>query len=273
MEGGANRWDREPSEEGLATSCRSAIRMGLLLDPYGLPCYMLRPKVMIDYERKLLFIHIPKTGGNSVNRVFGVSWEDHKDLERYAHEVSRPVVDEYFKFAIVRNPWDRLFSDYNYQCRKSRGEHLHLYGANGKKRKFEDWVKAVFDEPFAYEASVWGGSVSPGIHRWSPQVDWMSLDGEVQVNFVAQLERIDEDFPRLCEAVSIPPQKLPKRNSRFHFNYRRYYTDRLAEVVGNYYRKDIEAFGYTFDPRKSPERGGRIPVAEKLVTRSATEEG
>ena len=81
---------------------------------------------MINHEFRCLYIHIPKTAGNSINRAFGNGWEDHKDLRRYAAELTAATFDDYYKFAIVRNPWDRLFSDYHDQKKKSRAPESKL---------------------------------------------------------------------------------------------------------------------------------------------------
>jgi hypothetical protein len=59
---------------------------------------------MISHPHRCIFVHIPKTAGNSVNRVFGVDWQNHKDLARYAAELPPDIFSTYFKFAIVRNP-------------------------------------------------------------------------------------------------------------------------------------------------------------------------
>src|ERR1051325_4646004 len=103
---------------------------------------------MISHSHRCIFIHIPKTAGNSVNRVFGVGWQDHKDLQRYRDELPKETFERYFKFAVVRNPWDRLLSDYNDQLKKSRPREskLFVYTASGAKRRFAEWVETALNE-------------------------------------------------------------------------------------------------------------------------------
>ncbi len=202
---------------------------------------------MIDHDRKLIYIHIPKTGGNSINRIFGVDWGGHVDLAAYAKQNSTRLVDQYYSFAVVRNPWARLFSDYNFQRRKSRGTKLHVADRDGRTRSFADWVAVVFDDPFAYLPADWGGNVSDGIHRWSPQVDWLSIDGTMQIDQVIKLERIGKEFPQVAKRSGLPAAtRVPKRNWRFHLPYWLHYSRRLADQVGEYYRQDIEQFDYRF---------------------------
>jgi chondroitin 4-sulfotransferase 11 len=207
---------------------------------------------MISHSFRCLSVHIPKAAGNSVNRAFGIGWQDHKDLARYRAEMPAPIFDAYFKFAIVRNPWDRLLSDYNYQRRKSRpaDSKLHLLDERGRRRDFAAWTEAALTETSRYPAACWGGDVSRGINRFSPQLDWISLDGVVAVDFVARFEHLREDFRVISRAVGLPRADLERRNPRFHLHYSRYYDDATRDRVGEYYAADIAAFGYDFEDRK-----------------------
>lgn len=91
---------------------------------------------MISHRYRGLSVHIPKTRGNSINRLFGIGWQDHKDLARHREELGEERCRAYLKFAVVRNPWERLLSDYNYQGRKSRpgSARLLVHDAAGRRR-------------------------------------------------------------------------------------------------------------------------------------------
>ena len=77
---------------------------------------------MINHRYRCIFVHIPRTGGTSVQRFFGTHWQDHKDISRYAEELEPQTFASYYKFALVRNPWDRLVSDYNFQKMKKASQ-------------------------------------------------------------------------------------------------------------------------------------------------------
>ena len=96
---------------------------------------------MYSEKFKTIFVHIPKTGGQSIEHVFiadsGLTWEtraalllrrktkEEKGPNRLAHLLAREYVpfgyvtqDDFaasFKFAVVRNPYDRAISEYRYK--------------------------------------------------------------------------------------------------------------------------------------------------------------
>jgi hypothetical protein len=39
---------------------------------------------VIDHRYRCIFVHIPKTAGSSVQRLFGLDWHNHKDIGRFA---------------------------------------------------------------------------------------------------------------------------------------------------------------------------------------------
>lgn len=198
-----------------------------------------------------------------------MEWQKHKDLSRYADELRPQVFSSYFKFAIVRNPWDRILSDYNFQRRKRAPTIEKLFAVNdrGKTRNFREWLDAALSNPFYYESRQWGAEVSPGIHRWSPQVDWISLNGSVAVDAVLKTENLERDFEQVRWQLGRPPGGLPCRNWKFHLHYSYYYDEATRRLVEQYYAKDIAAFGYRFESRRADLRWIML---EKLGTRLKT---
>jgi chondroitin 4-sulfotransferase 11 len=222
---------------------------------------------MINHQYRCIFIHIPRTGGKSVQRFFGTKWQDHKDISRYADELNPEIFASYYKFAVVRNPWDRLVSDYNFQKMKKgsqAGHRLLIHDKHGKTRSFSEWLEAVTSDPFCCEPKKWGARVSQGIHRWSPQMDWISIGGGIAVDGVLRLENLRKDFADLCGAIGLPSGKVPCRNWRWHRHYGYYYNESTRRLVEKYYARDIETFGYCFD---SPSGMVRWGMPERLGIR------
>ena len=146
-----------------------------------------------------------------------------------------------WKFAFVRNPWDRLVSAFLYLCEGGAGSEDVRWAADclGMYKDFEDFVK--------------NGLTKEIVDRRLPfttQVSWLQVPGsrELSVDFVGFYENIGADFDFIRK-------KLGKRNtleaknttqSKRH-NFQEYYSDLMIEKVYDVYREDVEAFGYSFD--------------------------
>ena len=66
---------------------------------------------MVNHKHKYIFIHIPKTGGTSIESALNIK-QKHKDHEYYKKELKQYT--DFFVFTIVRNPFDRSVSDYKW---------------------------------------------------------------------------------------------------------------------------------------------------------------
>jgi hypothetical protein len=147
--------------------------------------------------------------------------------------------DRCFKFAFVRNPWDRLVSVW---------AHLKGYRLKQKRQRPSNEYLERF-QTFAYNVAM-GNYVNPVwklvTDDWSqanPQVEWLKWG----VDFVGRFENFDEDWVSLCTVLGIPPVILGKENnSSRETGYKQYYDDELRDLVGDYYKADIERWGYEF---------------------------
>ena len=142
----------------------------------------------------------------------------------------------YFKFACVRNPWDRCVSLYK--------ERVGTPGVEVDFTTFVQWLEHASD------TCLW-----PTTHR--NQVDWLSIDGLIAVDCVMRFETLDADWRSIAARLNVSPD-LPNLDGRgqpdsrgqpkrdFHENYRSYYTPETRDRVGRLFRRDIEAFSYEF---------------------------
>jgi hypothetical protein len=79
--------------------------------------------MFISHKYKSIFIHIQKTGGDAIETA--VRRDDSRSRGRFARQAPAPVRARgpggvapelwsgYFRFAFVRNPWERLVSWYS----------------------------------------------------------------------------------------------------------------------------------------------------------------
>jgi len=182
---------------------------------------------MISHTRKYIFVHINKTGGTSVEaklrKISKHHGNKHYNIIKYRNLANNEHgFENYFKFTIVRNPWDRLVS--NYFFRKRRGKSTSI--------SFKDWVvKNKFD----------------GCNAKHTQLSWISDEtGELIIDFIGRFENLQEDFNIICERIGVPHQQLAHKNKSKHKHYTEYYDEETKQIVAEKYAKDIEYFGYKF---------------------------
>jgi len=193
---------------------------------------------MISHKYQYIFVHIPKCGGTSIEKVLleqeGIAFPqgdlplknlDKSTGDKYLLGGGRQhmTIDKYhdpgyFKFAFVRNPWCRMVSEYVWRTR------IFNYPENSFRR-------------FILEPPASG----PVNHLW-PQL-WFIKD---KMDFVGKIENLQQDFDLIMNRLDLPPQKLTHENLIQHKPYWEYYDDETIDVVAERYRDDINHFCYEF---------------------------
>jgi hypothetical protein len=219
--------------------------------------------MLISHEEpKFIFIHIQKTGGVSISNLLrqyiptttpgrGLR---HISARRALKKVENP--DDYFKFAFVRNPWDRLVSWYTMIDEARRGV------ANGtaepmtrrliKKNNLFKYVLRcgpTFDE-FVKNCTEkqWMGN---GYYSFTfNQLRYLTdKNGEVLVDFIGRFENFAQDISHVFDMLGLEASELaiPHENRSAHSHYSEMYTPETREIVRKRFRRDVEFFGYEFE--------------------------
>ena len=211
---------------------------------------------MIDHRRRFVFVHIPKTAGISIYEAFGSrSQMGHLRLEDHP-----PFPADYFKFAIVRNPWDRAVSTYAYLRSGGRGNEFDLAAQEAVKAcsTFDRFARNIveYQERLAeLPAPGWGiphrpEGGDPSDHRYphlSSQTTWTHDQNHQSIlDFVGRFEQLDADLAHVAEVVGTELTLDRLNTSDRDPDYRRYYTRRSRRAIARAYDEDIETFGYTF---------------------------
>lgn len=202
---------------------------------------------MISADRGWIFVHVQKTGGNSVRSALGVEIDDaHKHfLARDLRELYGEVTwQQCFKFAFVRNPWERLVSWWS-----MIDGHRHRFNATIPLNKFIHYVlehAGSFEEFIARcTDEIIDNDGRKSILR--NQIDYLvGDDGTVIIDFIGHFERLQDDFDEVARRLGVAGVELPRLNASKHGAYTEYYTPAMAEAVGRLYARDIETFGYRF---------------------------
>ena len=185
-----------------------------------------------------IFIHTSKAAGTSIALSLFGELPYHYTAVQYKAIYGRKTFNSYFKFSFVRNPWDRLFSAYNY---------LKSGGWNDKDAA---WAEKHLSNIHSFEEFVmdWLSeeNLNSHIHFW-PQYRFIcNWRGKPLVNHLAYFETIEEDFIKIREALGVNGD-LRHTNKTTRESYQLAYSTQTKEKVQNLYKKDITMLGYNFD--------------------------
>jgi chondroitin 4-sulfotransferase 11 len=184
---------------------------------------------------------VREDGTTAVHELFAESPHELRQ-EDFLANLEAGRYDGYFKFAFVRNPWDRLVSCY-LQKFAPRGRRLS-YSSPHKVKLYQGMTFAEFVEAIRSIPDREANS-----HFRSQHVAVCGEDGTPMVDFVGRFESLEEDFGLVAGEIGAPCLKLPhltRSFSRGERSYRDFYDDELAEKVGERFRRDAELFGYSF---------------------------
>ena len=184
---------------------------------------------------------VRKDGTTAVHKLFAESPHELR-REDFLANLEAGRYDGYFKFAFVRNPWDRLVSCY-LQKFAPGGRRLR-YGSPHKDKLYRGMPFAEFVEVIRSIPDEEANS-----HFRSQHVAVCGENGTPMADFVGCFESLEEDFGFVAGRIGAPRLKLPyltQSLSRSGRPYREFYDDELVEKVGERFRKDAELFGYSF---------------------------
>ncbi|MDF2996882.1 MAG: hypothetical protein K0R27_2519 [Xanthobacteraceae bacterium] len=133
--------------------------------------------------------------------------------------IGAEAFDKAFRFSIERNPWDRQVSLYYWRNRKPEN-----------RPPFDVWLREE--------------SSSKVLDNWQIY----TIDDRVVADRVLRFENLAEDLKRLASDLDLPMAPLPhaKVGHRPKAHYRTMYTPETRDLVANWYRREIESFGYDF---------------------------
>ncbi|RYD22663.1 MAG: hypothetical protein EOP88_07250 [Verrucomicrobiaceae bacterium] len=241
--------------------------------------------MLADFPVPFLFIHIPKTGGTSIERALfpvatGLAGGHCLSLEQLtafalpgghrpppANErpdvISEVIQHEsvrYFErlgllggrhvFSVVRNPYDRALS-----------ELVYLLRTDGNARKFftgptwTDDLKRLAD---------FDGYITHDLGAC--QIDWLTDDrGNLRCDRIMRFENLQQDWQKLCDDFGISAPLSHALDGRRRHGWSDFYDDEALGLIGKKYHRDFEAFGYS---RERPEDSGRCPLPEGTIALS-----
>lgn len=211
--------------------------------------------LVISKKNKLIFFHIPKNAGSSISSMllkdekYYYSWvilskilrkfkntdnfffdnfqrkiflfTSHETVKTIQDKISNEIFENFFKFAIVRNPFSRFVSRYNY---------MKLTNTL-REKNFSDFLtkhiekSLMADQQFKF---------------------LLNKNGEIGVDKIIKFENINEEIKELGKILSLDISKFKKLNVSTHGDYRDYYNSNTKKIVEDFCKEDLEYFNYSF---------------------------
>jgi hypothetical protein len=193
------------------------------------------------------FVDIPRTSSTSIRSELGKAYgkasviekkhatkqifKDHTPAIEMQNILGKKDWESLFTFTLVRNPWDRVLSIYNYRKKVDSIPH-HI--------SFEEYVTGLIymnEKYFSYYG-----------YRYSALDFITGKNGELLVDYIGKFENRVSDLNYISDRIkckslgALVVQKASVKNT----HYSEYYTPKTKEIIANIYSKDIEKFNYKF---------------------------
>jgi hypothetical protein len=206
--------------------------------------------MIVSFHKRFIFAAIPKTGTHAVRRALRshLGPEDfeqvglfvqkkfpipelaalqhgHLTLEQVRPHLEPQQFEAFFKFAFVRNPFDRFISYCAFMTR-----------VLGQFESDPHRVMRYYVQNPAWEHVL-----------FQPQHNFVTdCDGKLLSDYVGRVEEMQRSYDEIARRIGIPSAKLEKVNASTRRDYRSYYTPALVDGVTKLYARDLELFGYEF---------------------------
>jgi len=178
---------------------------------------------MLCHTSQCIFIHQRKCAGTSIIHAFDLNpgnpdWHFMNDGVLSPEYTSAPT--GYFRFSVVRNPWDRFISGWKY-CATTRQRSLH------------DVLTNLPREGHDYR------------HLTRPQHAILyDENGRLIVDHIIRFESLQQDFDQVCDIIGKPRRVLGHLNRGSRTHYSDYFDDDSRRIFLRHFGRDFELFGY-----------------------------
>ena len=197
----------------------------------------------MDIPKRLSFVHIPKNAGTSVENVgqnHGIRWGKnemetsdsdytyrcppwHDPMEIEQHYSS---LGETKTFCIVRNPYDRIRSEYEYRTRKTPTKRYAV--------DLNNFVQTKIEKYHTQHSNILDCHIIPQIY-YTPFCD-----------HILRYENLETDFSNLMQNYNYPDITLDQHKNRSTQSSITIHDldSKSVQIINNHFREDFETFNY-----------------------------
>lgn len=183
-------------------------------------------------EQKFIFVHIPKNGGSSLTHMLSMGGGIFtiKDFSTVLN------IDDYYKFTIVRNPFDKIVSAFTYLRSGKEPVDRPFYDITTKFKDVNDFIINYLNV----------GDNLYKIAHFTPQNLWLKINGVNKMDYIGRLEDYDESVKTICDSIGVNIKSVIHTNKSNRGEYRKYFNDESVKIMNNLYKDDLKEFGYEY---------------------------
>jgi hypothetical protein len=200
--------------------------------------------MVVIHKLKVIFVHIPKCAGTSMEQF--LKDNDLNVLEflgtyknRSLHHLTsyellmilrKRIFSKYYRFSIVRNPYERLLSEYYWTPIYGIG-----YKSGGCKKIFLDYVSKVVKNKDFF-SNIYHD-------HFMPQYNYLFYKDKLLINNIFKYESLEYAIPYLKNKFNIK-REFPILNKRAEHIVKEDWTIEEKEIIYKLYEKDFILFNY-----------------------------
>ena len=191
-----------------------------------------RYNITLCHEKKFIWFRVAKVGMSTILDLLARS--NTKIDAEYPSNCHYPptLYKAYFKFAMVRNPWDRLVSCWKDKVLKNN----HFKFSKEERSSMNEFKNFV-----EYVSKINVKNCDRHIRLQSELIDLNNID------FIGRFENFNTDLTEVLIKLEIDDVEIEEKNvSNIGKHYKEYYDDELRKKVAKIYSKDIMLFSYNF---------------------------
>lgn len=187
-----------------------------------------RYNIYVSDEKRFVWFRVFKVASGTIKDALQSKVEDLTQIR--PPQLPRRY-NSYYKFAFVRNSWDRVLSCYFHKVLTKEASEF----------------KECFDKDFGY------------FIRYIEKLDLENANSHVKLQnvlipvnkcaFIGRVDNFAEDFKYVCDQIGIEfdTSALQCKHKTDHGYYSEYYEPWMVEVIAKKYKADIDAFGFKFE--------------------------
>jgi hypothetical protein len=170
-------------------------------------------------------------GFRGANRPADVRWYNHMPAAQIREYLGEEVWNEFFKFCVIRNPYDKLRSMYLFELDRANSGYGGSQDFSELRRNFIDWIRR---------------------RRFLVDRNKYVIDGSVCLDYYIRFESLTEGLKEVCQKLAIDRDvaelgrfKSGDRRTDRHFS--EFYDEETRKIVAEAFALELDHFGYRFE--------------------------